>query len=555
MIPRRRTLDAGVVLAALASAVVVFIVAYPLAWLFLGPSIEARELKLDYFVRVLTHPRYAWALLNSLIAAGGTMVASVLVGVPLAFFVSRTDLPLAGLVRGFVIASFITPSYLLAFAYVVLLGPNAGLINRVIVALLGLEEAPFDVFTMWGLIFVATLEGVPLVFLAATAALESMDGSLENSARILGAGGRKIAATVTLPLIRPAIWAGALLAFISTLSLYGAPAILGIRVVPTEIQALLGYPPRFDLAAGLAVYLMLLSLAGLFAYRRLLRGQASYVTITGKWGPPQQVALGWWKLPVFLFCLLYLLLAVGFPYLMLGFASLTHAVGVGLEAGNLTLDNYRYVFTDPLSMRSIRNSLLLGTGAAAVGTLLGLVVACIEVRGERVRGRAALDYAAMLPFGMPSIVLAVGLILAFIRPPLVLYGTMWILLVAYVVKHLPLAVRTCGATLRQVDASLEEASRIVGGSRLRTFWKITVPLARRGAVASAFLIFIPSFRELGASILLTAPMTETVAFAMITAWGAVSFEVTCTLGVITLLITVGLFFVVERPLRLTGGRF
>ena len=553
-VPRvARMLDPGVILAVLASAAVILIVGYPLFWLFGGPSVEAGRWQFGYLLTVLAERRYARVLLNSLVAGVGTMVLSVLIGVPLAYFVARTDLPLAGLVRNLTVASFITPSFLLAFAYVMLLGPNAGLINRVLVALFGLEEAPFDIYTMGGLIFVATLEGVPLVFLAALAALGSMDGNLENSARILGAGGRRVALTITLPLIRPAIWAGALLAFISTLSLYGAPAILGVRVVPTEIRGLLGYPPQFDLAAGLAVYLMALSLVGLFAYRRLLRGQRSYATLTGKWAPAEQVPLGPWKALALGFCLLYLLLAIGFPYLLLGFASVTKAVGVGFQAGNLSWDNYRYILSDPLSLRSFGNSLLLAIGAAALGTLLGLTVAYIEVRGERVRGRAVLEYVALLPFGVPSSVLAIGLILAFIRPPLVLYGTMWILLVAYVVKFMPLAVRTCGAALRQVDASLEEASRIVGGSRLKTFWKITVPLVRRGAMAGAFLIFIPSFRELGASILLAGPTTETVAYAMITAWGAMSLEVTCTLGVVTLLITMGLFSLFQRLHRLSGS--
>ena len=534
-------------------------VAYPLLWLLGGPSIEKGRLDVSYLLSVLIERRYAWALVNSLVVGGATMVTSVLVGVPLALLVSRTDVPFAALVLNLTVASFITPSFLLAFAYVLLLGPNAGLLNRAIVAVLGLPEAPFDIYTKAGLVFVASLEAVPLVFLSVVAALETMDGNLENAARILGARGWRVVATITLPIIRPAVGAGALLAFISTLSLYGAPAILGVRVVPTEIRALLGDPPQFDLTAGLSLYLMVLSLLGFAGYRRLLRGRGSYVTLTGKWAPAERFVLGWWKLPALLFCLLYLALAIGLPYAILGFASLTRAVGVGLAPGNLSLDNYRYILTDALSMRALANSLLLAAGAAGVGTVIGLIVAYVEVRAERARGRSLLQYTAMLPFGIPSIVLGVGLILAFIRPPLVLYGTMWILLIAYVVKFMPLAVRACSASLHQVDGSLEEASRIVGGSRLRTFLKITVPLVRRGALAGGFLIFIPSFRELGASVLLTAPSTETVAFVMMTSWGSVSFEATCTLGVITLLLTVGIFFAFQGPLRLsrvgasTGG--
>jgi iron(III) transport system permease protein len=551
---RAAGLDAGAIFGALIGAVVIILVAYPLFWLFVGPSVEKGRLDFGYLLTLVNEPGEMRALINSVIAGGGTMVVSLMAGVPLAYLVSRTDLPLAGVIRNLTVASYMTPSFLMAFAYVLLLGPNAGLINRALVSVMSLNGPPFNIFTMGGLIFVATLEAIPLVFLATTTAMESMDGNLENAARILGAGPGRMAATITLPIILPATAAGGLLAFISTLSLYGAPAILGVKVIPTEIRGLLGFPPNFDQAAALSLYLMTLSLLGFFAYWRLLKGRMQYVTVTGKWAPAERILLRGWKIPALIFCFLYLMLAIALPYLMLGFASLTRAVGTGLRPENLTFDHYRYILGDPFSLRALRNSFVLGIAAAVVGTLLGLVVAYIEVREGHARGANLLQYIAMLPFGVPSIVLGVGLILAFIRPPLVLYGSMWILLVAYVVKFMPLAIRTSSSSLRQIDFSLEEASRIVGGSRLRTFWTITVPLVRRGLLASAFLIFIPSFRELGASVLLSGPKTETVAFAMITSWGSVSFEVTCALAVVTLLMTVGIFFLIQGPVELLRSR-
>lgn len=550
MVAGLRKFDAGAAIGVVTCAVVVFFVTYPLLWLFGGPSVEAGRLRLDYFATVLTEWRTAKALWNSFVASAGAMIFSVLVGVPMAYFVARTDMPLRGVIRNLTVASFITPSFLLAFAYVLLMGPNAGLINQAIAAVFGTDGGPFNIYTMAGLIFIATLEGVPLVFMATAVALENMDGNLENSARILGAKSWRVATEISLPLVRPAILAGALLAFISTLSLYGAPAILNVRVVPTEIRAAFGgYPPKFDIAAGLATYLMILSLVGFYFYRRLLRGGASFVTVTAKWSPAEKVRLGGWKPLALGFCLLYVVLAIGLPYLILGFASFTSAVGGGLRMENITLDNYVYVMNDSFSRRALWNSLVLAIGAAVVGVLIGFVVALIEVRGSGVRGRRIIEYTAMLPYGVPSIVLGVGLILAFIRPPLALYGTLWILLIAYVVKFMPLAVRTISTNLQQVDVSLEEASRMVGGSRLRTFLRITTPLVLPGALASGFLIFVPSFRELGASILLSGPGTEVVAFVMMTSWGSVSFEVVCTLGVITLLMTVGMFFIFHRPIH------
>ncbi len=542
--------DAGATVAAFACLLVVFFVGYPLFWLFGGPSIEAGTPKFDYLVSVLSSGRTASALWNSFVAAAGAMVFSVLVGVPIAFLVARTDMPLRGLVRVLVVTSFITPSFMLAFAYVLLMGPNAGVINQAIAGLLGIEKGPFDIFTMGGLVFIAALEGAPLVFMATAVALENMDGNLESAARMLGARTAKVMRSISMPVVLPAIGAGALLAFISTLSLYGAPSILNVRVVPTEIRSAFGgSPPRFDTAAGLAVYLMALSLVGFFAYRRMLSGQASYVTVTGKWAPAERIALGVWKLPALGVCVLYVLLALVLPYAMLGLASFTHAFGQGFATGNLTFDNYAYVFNDSFSLRSIWNSLILALGAAVVGILIGLIIAFIEVRGAGLPGRQFVAYAAMLPYGIPSIVLAVGLVLAFIRPPLLLYGTMWILLIAYTVKFMPLAIRIIGANLQQIDPALEEASRMVGATRARTFFKITVPLVLPAALAGGFLIFIPSFRELGASVLLSAPNTEVVAFVMMTSWGSVSFEVTCTLGIITLAITVGMYFLFQRPIH------
>jgi iron(III) transport system permease protein len=530
-------------------ALSVALVLLPVFWLFVGPSIESGKPNVEFLSAVFGQRRLLHALTNTIYASVATSIFSTIIGVVLAFFVARTDMPLRGAISLLTVASFITSSYLQAFAYVVLLGPNAGVINKILVNLLGLEESPFDIYTFEGYVFVATLEGVPLVFLTALAAMKTLDGSLENSARILGARGIYIVCTITLPLIAPAIGAGALLAFISTLSLYGAPAILGIRVVPTEIQALLGFPARFDLAAGVSLYLMVLALVGLLVYRKLLTKSGRFVTVTGKWGPPEPFRLGRARWPISLCAIFYVVLAVILPYSVLGYASLSKAVGAAFSFDNLTLDNYAFVFNDPLSLRGLKNSLIASLGAAVVATFLACVIAFVEVREHHRTSVRAADAVLMLPFGIPSVVIAVGLILAFIRPPLILYGTLWIIAAAYLIKFVPIAIRTLAAVFEQIDQSLEEASRIVGASPIATFRRISVPLAWNGIVSSVVLVFIPCFRELGASIILATPFNETAAFAMITAWGAVSFEVTCAIGVLMLLVTMvaQLLFARIRP--------
>jgi iron(III) transport system permease protein len=304
-------------------------------------------------------------------------------------------------------------------------------------------------------VFVATLEAVPLVFLTVSAALHSLDGSFENAARILGAGRLRVALTITLPLVAPAIGAGALLAFISTLSLYGAPAILGVRVVPTEIQALLGYPARFDFAAGMSLYLMVLALLGLAIYQRLLARAGRFVVVTGKWGAAEPMQLGALRWPLLGACLFYVGLALFLPYAVLGYAASTTAVGAPMSLANLTLDNFAFILRDELTLRGLKNSLVLSFGAAAVAIALAAVIGYLEVRRRDLKAMRVVDTVVMLPFGVPSVVIAVGLILAFIRPPLVLYGTLTIIGLAYLIKFLPIAVRTLAALFEQIDPALE----------------------------------------------------------------------------------------------------
>jgi iron(III) transport system permease protein len=523
-----------------AAAICVFavvLVVLPLAWLMIGPSIESGRLNLDFLSAVFAQRRLVRALTNTLWASLYTAAWAAAIGVGLAFLVARTDMPGRNVLSMLIVGSFITPSYLLAFAYVMLLGPNAGMINVFLVDLLGLEAAPFDIYSFEGYVFVATLEAVPLVFLTTTAALRSLDGSYENAARILGAGPLRVVLTISLPMIAPAIGAGALLAFISTLSLYGAPAILGIRVVPTEIQALLGYPARFDLAAGVSLYLMGLALLALAVYRRLLARSGRYVTVTGKWGPCEPLRLGRWRWPACALTTFYVALALLLPYAVLGYASVSKAVGAPMSWANLTLEHYAYILRDELSLRAFKNSFVLSLGAAFAAVAIAAVVAFLEVRRRDLAAVRAVGTILMLPYGIPSVVIAVGLILAFIRPPLVLYGTLWIIGLAYLIKFLPVAIRAMAAMFEQIDPTLEEASRIAGASAGTTFAFISLPLVRHGVVSACFLVFIPCFRELGASVILASPYNETAAFAMMTAWGAVSFEVTCAIGVVMLALT------------------
>ncbi len=327
---------------------------------------------------------------------------------------------------------------------------------------------------------------------------------------------------------------------LDSLSLFGPQAILGvparIHTVPTKIYALFSYPPRFGLASALAMALVGVTVVSLYLQQRFL-GRRSYVTVTGKAAEAVRVRLGWWRLPALGLCGAVFLCAVGLPYGVLLGVSLSEQWATVLESGSLTLRNYAYVlFEFSLTRHSIINSLWLAATAATGAMAVGTLIAYLDLRTTFV-GRRALDYLSLVPLGLPGIVLSVGLIQAWIRPPLVLYGTVWILLIAYVARFVPFSVRAANASLRQVDPSLEEAARITGASWLTALGRVTLPLIRRGMLSGWLLIFVPALRELSASVLLFTSGTETIAVSIFQLYEEGYFEAVCALAVLTLGIT------------------
>lgn len=523
-----------------AVAVLLAVVALPLVWLVIGSVRGPTGPTLEFYRATFTAPENYRVLLNTLLIGAAVGGLSVLVGVPMAWLVARSDMPARRAVWTVVNVAYATPPFLTAIAYVMLLGPNAGLINKGLRALLGLAEPPFNIFSVGGMVFVLTLHVFPFVFLMVAGALESLDPALEQSAQILGAGRLRTLGFVTLPMVTPAILAGALLAFVDSLSLFGPQAILGvparIHTIPTKIYTLFSYPPRFGLASALAMSLVVVTVLSLYLQHRFL-GQRSYVTLTGKGAEVVRTRLGWWRIPALVLCGGVFLVAVVLPYAILVGVSVSRQWATVLESGTLTLKNYAYILFDfSLTRHSIVNSLGLAAGAATLAMAVGTLIAYLDLRTTFL-GRRALDYLSLVPLGLPGIVLSVGLIQAWIRPPLVLYGTIWILLIAYVARFVPFAVRSANASLRQVDPALEEAARITGAPWLRSLWMVTLPLIKRGMLSGWLLIFVPALRELSASVLLFTSGTETIAVSIFQLYEEGYFEAVCALAVLTLVIT------------------
>lgn len=535
-----------------AAALLVGLVGAPLAMLAAQSVLDNGRLSLDAYATVVSRSLYYQALLNTVTVGLGSAALAVLIGTPIAWLVARTDLPLRGSLRVSMTAAYIAPPFLLAIAYVILAAPNAGILNRAIAGLLGLERGPFNAYTMPALIFVTSLHTFPAVFLLTSAALESADGSLEEAARILGASRLRTTLRVTLPLVVPSILAGALLAFVTAIALFGSQAILGIpgRVytLPTRVYQALGYPPDYAVASALSMLLVGLTVLALALQRRQLASRPG-ATISGRGGRPDRLALGRWRGAALAFCGAVLLVSVVLPYATLGAVSLLRARTAGLVASNLTLDNYGDVLLRlEATQRAIGNSLLLGVITATLTMILGVLLVTIDTRTS-LRGRRILDYLALIPLGIPGIVLAVAILELWLRLPINLYGTLFILLLAYVTRFVPLAVRSSHAALGQVDRSLEEAARISGAGWAQVLRRVTLPLVRPALLAGWVLVFIPTLQELSASILLFTPDTMTLAVAIFNFQDNGRIELVSALGVVMLVIV---SLVVAAAQRIAG---
>ena len=533
----------GIVLG-LAVALLLFLVGYPLLWLLLGALGLPQSLGVEHLVRAFTRPQNYVALVNTLQLALGTGIMSVVIGVPLAWATARSNMRLRHVVHALVALSYITPPYLTALAYIILLGPDAGQFNRLLRAVVGFESGPIDIFSMGGVIFVIGIHVFAFTYFLTYSALLSVDASLEESAQMLGAGRWQTALRINLPLVAPAITGGALLAAIDSLALFGPQAIIGtpaqIVFLPTRIYATIGsYPPRWGEASALSLVLVVLTVAGLALQRGYLE-RRSYITVGGRGVRTKRVELGAWRWLLLAYCLTVVFFSAAAPIGVLTLTAFSKSWIEPLSPSNFTLAHFgAALFHDQVSVRGILNSFRLATAAAVLAVLIGAAVAYLDLR-TTVRGRRLLDYLAILPLGLPGTVMAVGILLAFIRLPVPIYGTLWILLAAYVARFIPLATRSANAAFRQIDPSLEEAARTAGASWWHAIRRILVPLSRPGLMVAFLLVFIPAFSELSATILLYTGGTETIAIAIYRLNDLGQLEVVSALAVFTIAVVLAL---------------
>lgn len=455
------------------------------------------------------------ALTNTVELSLMVMVASVLITFPLAWLVGRTDLPGKKTYRTLLVASYMIPPYVGAIAWVQLLNPSVGYLNQILKWMFSLQQAPFNIYTFGGLAWVLTLFYSPFAFITISRAMEKMDPTLEEAARVSGASPLKTLFDVTLPLMAPSILAGGLLVFIAAGSCFGIPAIVGmpgnIEVMTTRIVTYIymGDDNGIRDATALAASLMIIANSLLFFMTWML-GRKDYTTISGKSTRPNIVELGKWKWPAFIGVGLYATIAVIIPLFSILLTSLLKSMSKPIGFDNLSLESWLPVITSSQYMESIWNSVLYAVIAATVGTILSVFIAYLSVK-TRVKGRSLPDLLTIIGGSTPSIVIALALVITFSgNYGLNLYSTMWILIVSYLVKYMTMSVRTIAASLSQVHTSLEEAALNSGASWLRTCKDIILPLIAPSVIAGWFLIFMPSFYELTMSLLLYSGDTKTI---------------------------------------------
>lgn len=528
------------------------LVVLPLSWLgYYSLTDKSGAFTIANFVSLVSDVTMRRPFLLAIWMALGVGVLSAVIATPLAWLVSRTDLPGRRVVRALVMASFVTPPFLGAIAWEILAAPNSGIINVMYRHFTGSEqyEHLVDIYTFSGLVFAIACYTFPYVFTLVANGLDRVPSDLEDASAILGGRGMLTLRRVTLPLVLPAILAGSLIAILQALTMFGSPAILalpaGFHVITTKIWSLFQYPPKPGLASAAAIPLLIFTIL-LLQGKSWILGRKGYTVLGGKSGEPRITRLGSWKWVAIAFAVLVLSLTVILPYAALLKTALTRNVSEALTLSTLTLHNFNFVFFEFSATRmAMWNTFFLGFLTATISTVIALITAYLVSRNST-RGSSVLGFLATAPVAIPGIVLGVGVFLAYSHPQFRLYGTLWILLIAFLTIEMPAGYQQMSSAFQGIHTELEEASRILGATRLKTLRLITAPLLRTSVVATWCFVFIGTIRELSATILLTTANTKLVSVIIYDLNESGDMGAISVLGITLLLVSFAVVFVANR---------
>jgi iron(III) transport system permease protein len=532
------------------------LIVMPLSWLvYYAFTDKSGAFTVGNFDRLVSDAAYLDPLLTTFALATLSALICCVVAAPMGWLVARTDMPLRRTVRILVTASFVTPPFLGAIAWELLAAPNSGLLNQLFREITGASADAhlLNIYSFSGLVFVISCYTFPYVFVLVANALDRTPGDLEDASAILGGKTWDTARRITIPLALPAVLAGALVAFLQAMTLFGSPAILampaGFHTMTTKIWSLFQFPPQPELAAAASLPLLVLTVILLRAEHMVL-GRRGYSVVGGKNSEPRIVQLGGWRWVMLAAAAIVLMCPVFLPYFALLNASFSKVASHLVSLSNFTLQNVHFVFFElSATPLALRNTFILGILAATCGTILALVISYVTTR-QAITGYRVLGFLATAPVAIPGIVLGVGLFFTYTRPPFVLYGTLWILLIAFVTLSLPAAYQQLQSAFRSVHPELEDASRILGATRLRALWQITAPLLRTSVIATWCFIFVGVIRELSAAIMLFTSETKVLSVLIYDLNESGDLAAISVLGLLMLVITFG---VVALANSLRGG--
>jgi iron(III) transport system permease protein len=543
----RRHFDWSWVVIGACVALTVYIAIVPLGFLlwqsFFTPqtATKAAVFTLGNYAEAYGSPETARLFWNSIQFAIGTSILAFVIGTGLAWMNERTNTPFKNLFFALSIIPLIIPGILFTVAWILLASPKIGILNLALKTWFGVEQPLFDIYSLGGMIWVDGLHYSPMAFLLMSAAFRSMDPALEESAMMSGANVFQVAWRVTLRLTWPAIFATLLILFVRAIESFEVPALLGlpvgIQVFTSSIyQAVHKYPSQVGLASAYAVILLLITTAGVYFQSRLSSRGNRYATMTGKGFRPRQIDLGPWRWVTAAIFIVYFLLIVVLPFLVLLWSSLQkfYAVPSWQALQNLTIEPYRFILTYPNITRSIWNSLLLALGSATAIMLVTSVICWIVVK-TRLPGRWLLDNVASLPMVFPGLVLGLSIMIFYLNFDIGVYGTIWIMFIAYITRFMPYGLRYNTTSMLQIHKELEESAQMSGASWWTTFRRIILPLLKPGLVAGWIYVMIVSIRELSSSILLYSPGTEVVSIVIWELWENGQYVELSALGVLFIL--------------------
>jgi iron(III) transport system permease protein len=521
---------------------------------------QAARFTLDNFRIAYASPDTLRLFGNSLQFALGSAAVAFAFGAALAWINERTDTPFKSLFFGLALIPLIIPGILFTVSWIFLGSPKIGIINLLLQRAFATDAVFINIYSIPGMIWVDGLHYSPMAFLLMSAAFRSMDPALEESAMMSGATLTQVMARITIRLASPATAAALLILFVRALESFEVPALLGlpvgIEVYTSAIyDAIHGYPSEVGLASAYGFALLLITSLCVFLNLRIAARGSRFATVTGRGFRPRVMRIGRWRYLTAALFIVYVSLVAVLPFLVLLWSSLQRFYSVPTMAAlqNLSLDSYRSVLAYPAIGTAVWNSVLLSLGSATLIMLTTSVLCWIVVR-SKLPGRWLIDNLASLPLVFPGLVLGLAIMVCYLTLPVGIYGTIWIMLIAYVTRFMPYGMRYNSASLLQVHKELEESAAMSGASLGATLRRIVLPLLKPGLIAGWIYIVIVSIRELASSILLYSPGTEVVSVTIWEMWQNGQYVELSALGVMMILILFGFVLLAQYFGRRFGVR-